>query len=214
MSGSGSGFAASVQSPSGNYCLWYGFDFLCTSGYTKANTVDFVIRVTIGTGDQRITVLLSGSTQFYFDVTGIAGSSDEVKISGLSAMSSSSWAGSGSVDLNQNVCAYRSNAAGTYDLSVSGVTISGSDFVLQKGGDALPVTLYWNNAASTTGRTALTVANPSTRAGVTGANTEDENCSTGGRSANFSLIASESDLQSVPAGTYTGTVSITVAVPD
>ncbi|MFL0810486.1 MAG: hypothetical protein K6L76_08735 [Agarilytica sp.] len=212
----GSGWSTSIISPS-EYCLYGPFSSsLCSLNYpalSRAENVDVVIDVTIGTGDTTVTVTLDNqlgggfvSPEFTFDVS----ANDGVRVTALSDMNDT-WNGSGDANGNDDICVFRS-AAASYDVSVSGLTDAGN-YVLEDGGsNDVIVALYWNDETGTTGRVTLDPADSPSIASATGANTSSDTCS-GGTSANLSWNVLESNMDALPAGTYSATITVTIEVP-
>lgn len=212
----GSGWSTAIISPS-EYCL-YGpsSSFSCSSGYpalSRAENVDIVVDVTIGSGDTTVSVTLDNqlgggfiSPEFTFDVS----ANDGVRVTALTDMNDT-WNGSGDANDNDDICVFRS-AGSSYDVSVSGLTDAGN-YVLEDGGsNDVIVTLYWNDETGTTGRVTLNSADSPSIASATGANTSSDTCS-GGTSANLSWNVLEADMSAKPAGTYSATITVTIEEP-
>jgi hypothetical protein len=129
-----------------------------------------------------------------------------IRITGMADFPFGAYGGSGDLNNDQNVCVYTNKASGTYRVTGTG-SGGGGAFTLAKGGDTLDYAVYFNDVTGTTGEQPLTAG--SALAGQSGANTSSQTCG-GGSSANYHVEILETDLLAVPAGAYSGTLSILV----
>ena len=113
------------------------------------------------------------------------------------------WTGYTTRNLNDNTCAFRNPGTGTYRVTATG-SGSGGAFTLSSGGFNLPYQVRWNNRPNTSGMVQLA-------SGVERAfnvfNISTATCGSG-LNANLHIRVLGTAMQAVPAGTYTGTVSI------
>jgi hypothetical protein len=112
--------------------------------------------------------------------------------------------------ISQNICVYAQNATGGYSVTASGDGASGS-FALSSGGSSLAYEVLWSSVAGQVGGTQLS-------AGVTSpgfvSNAAQKTCNSGpASSASVTLAIRASALNGARAGTYSGTLQITI-VPD
>ena len=128
------------------------------------------------------------------------------KISGISDLSFGSYSGSGTAAQNDNVCVYTNNASGNYKVTAKG---SGTAlaFTLTNSVQIVPYTVRWNNISGTSGNIALTTNSQSGT--LSGANTSSQNCA-GGSNSNFQVLITQGSLMSVPAGTYSGILTLVI----
>ena len=134
---------------------------------------------------------------------------DLVRVSGLADIDLGTYSGTGDESGNDDVCVFR-NGAGTYSVTV---TTNKGDFRISRGAggtaaEDIDFTAYWNDEDGTTGRAELTY-NTALET-QSGANTAAIDCG-GGVNANFSLVISESDMQTKNPNTYSATVTIVIA---
>lgn len=97
--------------------------------------------------------------------------------------------------VGDDVCVFSSTSG--YNVTI---TATGNTFALDSGSDTIPFTLEWNGAAVTHG-TQMT--------GLTGDNVS-LNCGAS-TNANFEVTVLAADFNAAPPGTYTNTLSLTVA---
>ena len=131
------------------------------------------------------------------------------QISGISDLAFGTYSGSGDLTANDDVCIYTNDATAGYKVRMfDSSTLSAAGFSVQNtGGNAqIPYTVKWNTAAGTTGNVALAY---NTAVAKTGANTTSTNCA-GGNNANFQVNLLAADMQMVPSGSYSTTLSITI----
>ncbi len=133
----------------------------------------------------------------------------QFKISGVNNFSLGSYAGSGNISANQDICVY-TNGSGSYRVRVTDDTsMSPTGFSVQNGISTSDILykIYWNNTTGTTGSTQLTYNAPLSR---TGANVLSTNCSVGGKSANIEVTFAQTDLRKAVTGGYSGTITIAI----
>ena len=132
------------------------------------------------------------------------------------------------LSMNDDVCVYTNHAtSANYNIQFTGSSTatttavntgnnsSGNIFAISNSSNDqhIPYKVYWNDATGTTGRTQV-----GTEGGIeasTGSNqtsaSRDWQCSTeSGTNANFSVDFDREDILDVLAGTYTGTLTITL----
>lgn len=117
------------------------------------------------------------------------------------------YTGAGStLSVADPICIYTNVTAGTFDVSASGSRTDNpadDSFTIDNNGasaDTISYTVDVNGTALTAGAAAVSVA---------GADTTSATCANTMSSLTIAMV--EADVQAVPAGTYDGTVNITVA---
>ena len=132
---------------------------------------------------------------------------EQVRISGLSDINFGVYPSSGNLESNQDVCVYSNIVGGRYDITLEGDGVANA-FTLTNGGDTIPYATFWNTTTGTSGGTPMTatVTNPARL----GANTQTEDCSVGGLSANIRILMNQADLLNISNGIYTGTLTVIV----
>jgi hypothetical protein len=128
---------------------------------------------------------------------------DQIQISNLEDIALADG-GSGDFTGSSPACIYR-NGTGAYTLTAAG---SGADnaFTLSNGGaDSLAYTLTYDD-----GTGAQTLATGTALSGRTGADTASKTCASG-NNGNIDVTVAAANINSVPAGTYTGTLVLTVS---
>ena len=140
------------------------------------------------------------------------------RISGISDLSFGTFTHDESIrkSLSDDVCVFTNDSSGQYRITAHG-NGKASAFTLVKSGDAtstLPYAVYWNDESGTTGNFALTAA-VTYPSNLSGANTSSSSCLLGASSsANFEVIIATSDILDSKAGTYTGTLTLTISAPE
>lgn len=129
-----------------------------------------------------------------------------VKITGLANITFGTWSGSGDLNDDEDVCVYTNLAAGTYYITASGSGAADA-FTLASGGDTLAYRVYFNDEDGTTGEAELTATTKSAQ--QTGAHVTSQTC-VGGDTGNYHVQIEASELSTVPAGSYSGTLSLLV----
>ncbi len=128
------------------------------------------------------------------------------QISGMVDRNLGTWTGVGNLTSDDDVCVYTNLPSGAYRVIVTG-SGSGGALTLIKGGDTLGYEAWWNDQPGSSGLVQVSAGTPLT--GQTGANTTSHNCG-GGNSASLRIFIPSGNLASVPAGIYTGTVSVQI----
>lgn len=132
-----------------------------------------------------------------------------VKISHVADLSFGTYSGSGSTSRNDDVCVWTNLASGNYRVTARGNGAANA-FTVKRANpatDTAPYTVRWNNAPGP-GTTALTADTIS--ADFSGANTTNTTCS-GGVNANFQVSFTQSALLAVPAGEYSGVLTLIIS---
>ena len=112
--------------------------------------------------------------------------------------------GAGDLTGSDNFCIYR-NGAGNFNITMTG-SGAGSAFELTDGANTLPFSVSFNNG----GANAMTASTP--LAGQAGAFTANDTCDSGASdNVSVDVTVANGDLASVPAGTYSGTLTMVVA---
>lgn len=128
---------------------------------------------------------------------------DQIKISGLTDIALAE-APSGEYMGTSGACVYR-NASGSYTLRADGSGTNNA-FVLSDGGTyAIPYTVNYDD-----GNGSVPVSAATTLLGRKNANTAAPDCG-GSSNGVISVSVAQADIASVPAGTYSGTLTLTVA---
>lgn len=117
------------------------------------------------------------------------------------------YTGAGStLSVSDPICVYTNVTAGTFDVSATGSRTddaADTSFTIDNNGasaDTIAYTVDVNGTALTAGAAAVSVG---------GADTTSATCANTMSSLTIAMV--EADVQAVPAGTYDGTVNITVA---
>lgn len=128
-----------------------------------------------------------------------------VRISDLEDFAFGSYAGTGDLDSNDDLCVYR-NGGALYTITA---TSNEGAFTVKDGADSIAYSVQFNDQTGTNGEVSLTY---NTASGTqSGANTQSANCATGGKSANVHIVLTEAAVQAAPPGSYTGTLILTAA---
>lgn len=133
------------------------------------------------------------------------------RISGIGDISFPSYIGHGNVSQSDDVCVWTNAASGGYKVTAHGSGTS-SAFVVSKQGDAtktIPYSVSWTTSAGTISLTANV-----TSGDLSGANTVSSSCASGPATpATYSISMLESDILQVPAGSYSGIVTLVISAP-
>ena len=167
-----------------------------------------------------LTSASSGSYQLRFEFTAKGGDGSEtdpnnffqadivipelVQISNMDPMSLGTFDGVSNLIGVDGLCVYRNQAAGDYTIAGTGDG-AGNAFEIANGGDVLPYAVEYDDGS---GFTTLTAANPPVN--QTGADTNAADCG-GGTTANLRVTVLATDMVAAPTGSYTGTLTLTVA---
>lgn len=130
-----------------------------------------------------------------------------VRITGVADMNFGSYSGSGVFSRNDNVCVYTNSANGQYLVTAQGSGAASAFTVSDGASHTIPYTVRWNDQTGTSGNIQL---DPSVSSATqSGAHTSSETCS-GGDTANFEISFTQGALLGVPAGTYTGVLTLII----
>jgi len=132
-----------------------------------------------------------------------------VDITNMNDFTLGTWDVSSDMSGNDPVCVYKSRVDGIYHVTATdNSTLSPTQFRIENatGTVELPYTIKWGETASP-GTTVLQDGVPYS---ATGANTVSQTCGSGELSANLGITVAAADIQTLPAGTYTATVTIGV----
>jgi len=146
---------------------------------------------------------------FFVVLCARAGWAQQYQVSNLNDINLGSWSGSGNMTGNDPICVYKSSG-GSAAFGVTGTdnsTITPGSFMFENAARTvqIPYALRWSNTA-TAGTGAMS---DGVRRAGTGANRTSTTCG-GTPNKNFSILVTSTNLPSVPAGTYTTTVSLMV----
>ena len=134
--------------------------------------------------------------------------SASVRISGLSDMDLGTWSGDGDMSGSQTVCAFASPGV-DYTITFDGGNQPGN-YVLENGmGSEIQFDLYY--APNNTGSGYQLTTPTNALVGQTGASDSTDCLS--GETGSIQVVVSEAALASMPSGTYSETISVTLA-PD
>lgn len=127
-----------------------------------------------------------------------------VQVNNLDDLDLGSFSG-GATDLTgtDTFCVYR-NGGGNFDIVMTGDGAA-SAFTLTDGSSTLPYAVDFTNAATTTAMTTNTLL-----AGQANADTTSTTCA-GGDNMSVTVTVAAGDLSAAPAGTYGGTLTMTVS---
>jgi hypothetical protein len=137
-----------------------------------------------------------------------AAPSDKVRLSGLADVAFGTIDPAADQTSSQNLCAFSNSSTGGYSVTASG-SGSGGAFTLASAADELPYEVRW---AGTTGQANGTAVTAGTIvSGFTSAASQ-QTCNSGpAASATLTVIVRATSLGSVQAGSYAGTLQITIA---
>jgi len=134
--------------------------------------------------------------------------SDKVRDSGLSDVSFGLIVGTADQSISQSLCAYSSANGSGYSVTATGSGPSGA-FSLTGGPAPLPYDVLWAGAANQSGGTTLIAG--TAMPGFTSAASQ-QTCNNGpNSSASLTIIIRSTTLSSASAGTYAGTLQLTIA---
>ncbi|MXO61265.1 hypothetical protein GRI89_17105 [Altererythrobacter salegens] len=132
---------------------------------------------------------------------------DKVRITGFSDVPFGVVSVTTDQTLSQSICAYSSASTGGYWVSAQG-SGSGGAFTLDSGAAQLPYDVYWADSSGQTGGRQLTAG--STATGFTSAISQ-QFCNSGPpTSASLTIVLRASVLTGAIAGSYSGTLEITL----
>ncbi len=130
---------------------------------------------------------------------------DLVRVNNLNDIDLGTFTGAaGDLSGSDNFCIYR-NGTGNYNITMTG-SGTASAFTLTDGSNTLPYSVSFTNGSAN----AITSGN--SLAAQAGAFTANDNCNSGvNDNVSVSVTVANSDLSSVPAGSYSGTLTMVVA---
>ena len=129
-----------------------------------------------------------------------------IQISNMADIAFGSYSGTGDLNGNQDVCIYTNLAAGTYVVTATGSGAANA-FTVTDGSNTIAYNVYFNDTTGTTGEVQLSTGSQSAQ--QSGANTSSATCG-GGDAANYHIEMLETNLQTAPAASYTGTLTLVV----
>lgn len=133
---------------------------------------------------------------------------DKVRATAFADVTFGTIAGATDQKVSQNVCAYSSSFTRGYSVSAVG-SGTGGGFALSSGAAELPYDVLWAGSANQTSGTALT-AGAATSGFVSGAT--HQTCNSGpSASASLTIVIQGSALSSARAGSYSGSLQLTIA---
>jgi hypothetical protein len=137
-----------------------------------------------------------------------ARAADKARLTDLQDVAFGTIAGTADQSASQSVCAYSSSSAGGYSVTATGDG-SGGAFTLSSGAAQLPYEVLWAGSANQT--TGLTLVAGATMPGfISGAS--QQTCNSGpAASASLTVVIRSSALVSATAGSYSGSLQITIA---
>ncbi|MGN3975237.1 hypothetical protein [Tsuneonella sp. SYSU-LHT278] len=137
-----------------------------------------------------------------------AGAQEKSNITGLSDAHFGLIAGTTDARISQSVCAFTSSRIDRYSVRAQGSGPS-SDFVLGSGPFALRYEVLWSDTANDAGGTSLV---PNTVSGGFVSQAKQHSCRSGEPStATLSIVLRSHALERAYAGTYSGSLQITLA---
>ncbi|MEO1576247.1 MAG: hypothetical protein AAFU65_14975 [Pseudomonadota bacterium] len=128
---------------------------------------------------------------------------DEVRISNLTDINLGVFAGADAIG-STDACVYR-NGTGFYRITASGSGAGGA-FSLTDGTNSVGYSVEFDDG---TGAVAMAASTP--MVGRTGADPASATCATTGNNATVTTTVTAADGAALPAGTYTGTLTLLVA---
>ena len=129
-----------------------------------------------------------------------------IQITNMTDFTFNSTGAGSTLSVSDPICVYTNVTAGTFDVSATGSRTddaADTSFTIDNNGasaDTISYTVDVNGTALTAGAAAVSVG---------GADTTSATCANTMSSLTIAMV--EADVQAVPAGTYDGTVNITVA---
>lgn len=132
------------------------------------------------------------------------------QITNIANITVNPYGGSGGIAQDDDVCIYSNDAGNTpprYKVTASG-SGAASAFTITNGAQTIAYTVEWNNATGEGNNNLVTTVqsaafSPATNTYPCAAN-----------NANFQVLATHNNVMSVPAGTYTGTLTLVIAPDD
>ena len=137
-----------------------------------------------------------------------ARAADKARLTGLSDVAFGLITGATDQSVSQSVCAYSASSTDAYTVTASGSGPGGS-FALTGGPAPLPYDVLWSSSANQTGGTALVANAPSSRFV---SNASQQTCNSGpSASASLTIVIRSATLGSARAGSYAGTLELTIS---
>jgi len=132
-----------------------------------------------------------------------------VRISGIQDINFGNFSGGADLSQDVDVCVYTNLDGGEYRVRASGSGVDNAFDLERDGtGQEVPYVVYWSDTIGTAGdQIALLTGQASVV--QDGANTASQNCG-GGASANFEVRMTANNLLNVPAGQYSGVLTLTI----
>ena len=138
----------------------------------------------------------------------VSAKQDTVRLTGLSDVSLGSLGTGGDAITAQSVCAYSSTNTSGYNVTALGTGASNALEVNSTSGK-LPLSVLWSDQPNQTTGTQLVAGNPSATFYSTATH---QFCANGPPvSASFIIRIHDADIQSAPAGAYSGTITLIIA---
>lgn len=138
---------------------------------------------------------------------GAAGAAEKARITGLADVNFGQIAGTVDRAIGQSVCVYSTSPSGAYAVTASG-SGSGGTFALSSGAAELAYDVLWADSPGQSSGTVLASGTP--RSGFT-SNASQHFCNSGPSStATLTIVIRSAELGSARAGSYSGTLQITI----
>lgn len=132
---------------------------------------------------------------------------DKARISALADVAFGTVSTSTDTPMSQDVCAYSSSATNGYSVTATG-SGGGGAFTLSSGAAQLPYDVLWADSVGQPNGTALTTG--ATASGFI-STAGQQGCSNPTASATLTVVIRAASLGSALAGSYTGSLQITIA---
>jgi len=132
---------------------------------------------------------------------------DKARISGLADVAFGPVSTATDTPISQDVCAYSSSATNGYSVTATG-SGGGGAFTLSSGAAQLPYDVLWADSAGQPNGTALS-AGTTTSGFISTAG--QQGCSNPTASATLTVVIRAASLGTALAGSYTGSLQITIA---
>jgi len=133
---------------------------------------------------------------------------EKIMISGLQEIALGEWDRESSMESSVNACIY-TNGDGNYSVTMSDNSSLSSGFALEDADreNAIPMTVRFNDENNTANN--ILVAEGTTTATQSGANTQSQDCA-GKGNMNIQVLIDELALSTVPSGAYNSQITIMV----
>ena len=134
--------------------------------------------------------------------------SDKARLTALSDVPFGLIPGTADQTASQNLCAYSSTTTGGYNVTAVG-SGNGGAFTLSSGAATLAYDVLWSGSANQSGGTALV---PGTAASGFTSTASQQTCNSGpSTTASLTVVIRSATLTAAMAGSYVGTLQITIA---